>query len=193
MNRLRIHISAAVLLAIAAHALTVWALPRLIMDRIITLGGGDAKSQSGPQASTGVYLPPPTDHTQRRIVMPSPDLLYATCAFDLRKGPLHIRMDASYPRYWSIALYASTTDNFFVVNDRKNLGGSVDLTLIGPRSTKSAAPGEILSPTERGFLLLRLLVNDDPAVRAVAEATRRSLRCEQPAPDRDPARAATLH
>ena len=195
MNRLRIHISAAVLLAIAAHALTVWALPRLIMDRIITLGGGDAQAQaqSGPQASTGVYLPPPTDHTQRRIVMPSPDLLYATCAFDLREGPLHIRMDASYPRYWSIALYASTTDNFFVVNDRKNLGGSVDLTLIGPRSTKSAAPGEILSPTERGFLLLRLLVNDDPAVRAVAEATRRSLRCEQPAPDRDPARAATLH
>lgn len=182
MMRLRVHIAAAALLAIAAHALTVWALPRLIMDRIITLGGGDAQAQaqaqSGPQASTGVYLPPPTDHTQRRIVMPSPDLLYATCAYDLREGPLHIRMDASYPRYWSIALYASTTDNFFVINDRKSLGESVDLTLIGPRGTKSAASSDVVSPTERGFLLLRLLVNDDPAVRAAAETTRRSLRCE---------------
>ncbi|MBM4232909.1 MAG: DUF1254 domain-containing protein [Gammaproteobacteria bacterium] len=179
MNRLRIHIAAAAALAIAFHALTVWALPRLIMDRIITLGNGDARGQLGAQASTGVYLPPPTDHTQRRIVMPSPDLLYATCAYDLSDGPLRIRMAASYPSYWSIALYASTTDNFFVVNDRKTSGARIDLRLIGPQAAKSAAPGDVIAPTARGFLLLRLLVNDDSAVRAAAETTRRTLRCER--------------
>jgi len=179
VNRWRIHIAAAVVLAIAFHALTVWALPRLIMDRIITLGSGDAQDQSGAQAATGVYLPPPTDHTQRRIVMPNPDLLYATCAYDLRDGPLRIRMAASYPRYWSIALYASTTDNFSVVNDRKTPGQRIDLRLIGPQAANSAAPGDVISPTARGFLLLRLLVNNDPAVRAAAEATRRTLRCER--------------
>ena len=179
MKRLHIHAVIAVVLGIAVHALTVWALPRLIMDRIITLGGGDAQAQSGSRASSGVYLPPPTDHTQRRIVMPSPDLLYATCAFDLREGPLRIRMASGYPRYWSIALYASSTDNFFVVNDRKTAGQDIDLTLVGPRQADTASPGEVISPTERGFLLLRLLVNDDPEVRAAAEATRRTLRCDR--------------
>ncbi|NBO74172.1 MAG: DUF1254 domain-containing protein [Gammaproteobacteria bacterium] len=179
MKRLHIHVVIAVVLGIAVHALTVWALPRLIMDRIITLGGGDAQAQSGSRASSGVYLPPPTDHTQRRIVMPSPDLLYATCAFDLREGPLRIRMASGYPRYWSIALYASSTDNFFVVNDRKTAGQDIDLTLVGPRQADTASPGEVISPTERGFLLLRLLVNDDPEVRAAAEATRRTLRCDR--------------
>lgn len=179
MKRLHIHAVIAVVLGTAVHALTVWAIPRLIMDRIITLGSGDAQAQSGSRASSGVYLPPPTDHTQRRIVMPSPDLLYATCAFDLREGPLRIRMASGYPRYWSIALYASSTDNFFVVNDRKTAGQDIDLTLVGPRQADTASPGEVISPTERGFLLLRLLVNDDPEVRAAAEATRRTLRCDR--------------
>ena len=33
-----------------------------------------------------------TDATQRRVVMPSPDLLYATCAFDVREHALRIRL-----------------------------------------------------------------------------------------------------
>lgn len=173
--RWRLHFAAALLIAVATHLLAVWALPRVIMDRIITLGGGDARAQG----TTGVYLPPPTDHTQRRIVMPSPDLLYATCAFDLRNGPLRVTLQTDYPRYWSIALYASTSDNFHVVNDRKAVQGIVDFTVVGPSSASSSSDAAVVAPTSRGFLLLRLLVNDDPQVRAAAEATRRRLRCTQ--------------
>lgn len=178
--RWRVHLTIALLLAALTHALTVWALPRVIMDRIITLGGGDAVAQ---RSGTGVYLPPATDHTQRRIVMPSPDLRYATCAFDLSARPLRISLDTDYPRYWSIALYAANSDNFFVINHRDAKDGRVDLLLLGPTAGETQdtrfppAIPRITSPTARGFLLMRLLVNDDPAVGAAAERARQSLRC----------------
>lgn len=169
------HTLLALLVMALAHVLTVWAIPRLIMDRIITLGGGDAAIQ---QSGTGVYLPPPTDHTQRRIVMPSPDLLYATCAFDVSERPLRVTLDTRYDRYWSIALYASNSDNFFVINDRDAPDGRVDLLVQSPKYVgSSAAAQSVTAPTHRGFLLMRLLVNDDPVVRAAAEAARQALRC----------------
>jgi len=174
-RRWPVHVLLALLVMALTHALTVWAIPRLIMDRIITLGGGDAAMQ---QSGTGVYLPPPTDHTQRRIVMPSPDLLYATCAFDVSEQPLRVSLDTRYDRYWSIALYASNSDTFFVVNDRDAPDGRVDLLVKSPRHAgPSTAAQTVTAPTHRGFLLMRLLVNDDPVVRAAAEAARQALRC----------------
>lgn len=173
------HVALAVTLAIVTHALTVWAVPRLIMDRIIALGSTDAVMER----SNGVSLPPPTDHTQRRIVMPSPDLLYATCFFDVSESPARVTLQTDYPRYWSIALYASTSDNFFVVNDRGVRDGRVDLTIVDARHSTETFVGEneetlrVVSPTDRGMLLMRLLVNDDPSVRAAAESARRNLRC----------------
>jgi uncharacterized membrane protein len=175
------HTTLALLLALVAHALTVWAVPRVIMDRIISLGSTD----SVMERSNGVSLPPPTDHTQRRIVMPSPDLLYATCFFDVSESPARVTLQTDYPRYWSIALYASTSDNFFVVNDRSARDGRVDLTIVDARHSTETFAGQnewarrVVSPTHRGMLLMRLLVNDDPSVRAAAEAARRSLRCSR--------------
>ena len=64
--------------AVLAHLLTVWAAPRLIMR--------EAMARIAKESTNGVYLPPPTDHTQRRIVMPSPDLLYATCVAGVSVG-----------------------------------------------------------------------------------------------------------
>ena len=187
MKRLHIHVVIAVVLGIAVHALTVWALPRLIMDRIITLGGGDAQAQSGSRASSGVYLPPPTDHTQRRIVMPSPDLLYATCALDLGAGPQRITAQVEHPRYWSVAIYGGNSDNFFVVNDRKTAEpGRLDLWVVAPgadRATLAVPAGSTVveAPTAKNLLLMRLLVTDDPADLASAQRARSSLRC-LPAP-----------
>ena len=82
-----------------------------------------------------------TDHTARRVVMPSPDLLYATCRMDLSQGPLRIQADPKTPRYWSIALYASNSDNFFVLNDRQANGQPVDLWLVGPHSPVATDTG----------------------------------------------------
>ncbi|MBM4192230.1 MAG: DUF1254 domain-containing protein [Gammaproteobacteria bacterium] len=163
------HFILAALVVVLIHGLTIWALPRLIMDRIITGGSADLTLER----AGGVILPPPTDHNQRRIVMPSPDLLYAVCFFDLSDTPFRVTLETDYPRYWSIALYASTSDNFFVVSDKNVAGGKVDLTVVRSRQAES----QVVSPTRRGMLLMRLLINSDPEVRKKAEMARRSLRC----------------
>jgi uncharacterized membrane protein len=164
-------------LAIAAvvHLLAVWALPRAIMWRLSATASAEERA--------GVYLPPMTDATQRRIVMPSPDLLYATCSIDVSERPLRIRAEPKTPNYWSIALYASNSDNHFVLNDRQAGGAPVDLVVVGPKAYAQAPalpPGArvVNAPTPKGLLLMRVLVADYAAEREVVEAARRTLRCE---------------
>jgi uncharacterized membrane protein len=163
------------LVAATVHLLAVWALPRVIMARLAAV--------ASPQERAGVYLPPMTDHTQRRVVMPSPDLLYATCALDVAERPMRIRVDLRTPGYSSIALYAANSDNYFVLNDRQAGDAPVDLVLIGPKAYAQAPaipPGArtVTAPSNKGLLLMRVLVSDYGAEKDVVEAARRTLRCE---------------
>ena len=168
--------AAALVLAMAVHALVVWVVPRVIMHRVL--------AQLSTQPGGGPVLPPMTDHLQRRVVMPSPDLLYALCAFDLAQGPLQVRADpagAGVRGYWSIALYADTSDNVHVLNDRQAAGTPVQLLLVGPGAAEpSPAPGQrvLRMPRARGLLLMRVLVADPARDGPMAEAARRTLRCE---------------
>ena len=173
--------------AVLTHLLTVWALPRLIMReamaRITDETATQARAQGAPQAATGVYLPPPTDHTQRRIVMPSPDLLYATCTLDLSKGPMRVTAEVAHPRYWSVALYGANSDNFFVVNERSAAAQRLDLWVVPPGADRSAMNAErgstvVDAPSRKVLLLMRLLLTDDPADLALAKASRSTLRCD---------------
>lgn len=162
------------MLAVAVHLLAVWAAPRLIMQRVMT-------QLALPPGELAV-LPPMTDHLQRRIVMPSPDLLYALCPVDLTGGPLRVRADPQTAGgYWSIALYAANSDNVFVLNDREAAGRPVDLLLQAFGAPVAALPPGargVTLPTARGLLLMRVLVGDRQRDRATAESARRSLRCE---------------
>lgn len=166
------------LVAVAAHLLTVWALPRVIMWRLSANATPDAAA-----LVNGAFFPPMTDHTARRVVMPSPDLLYATCSFDVSQRPMRIQANPQSPRYWSIALYGANSDNFFVVNDRQAKGQPVDLWLVGPQKsgqTPNGPPGTqtVQAPFARGLLLMRVLVSDYERDKSVVEAARRSLRCK---------------
>jgi uncharacterized membrane protein len=168
----RLEVLAAV--ALLTHVLVVWAIPYVIMAAL-------SMSRPAEERGTGPLFPPMTDATQRRVVMPSPDLLYATCAFDVREHALRIQADPKLPGYWSIALYAANSDNFFVLNDRQAAGAPVDLVLIGPDMAKPGAlPAGarlVKAPGGRGLLLMRVLVGDYAAEREAVEAARRSLRC----------------
>lgn len=171
--RRRLRLAAAfVAVAVLAHLATVWALPRLIMAR--------ATSAIAAETRGGVGLPPPADATQRRIVMPSPDLLYATCVIDVRERALRVRAEPHAPGYWSIALYASTSDNVHVLDDRAAGGRPVDWVVSGPGTPRPAVPDgatPVRLPTDRGLLLMRVLAGDD-AQRGQADAARRTLRCD---------------
>jgi uncharacterized membrane protein len=175
MNRGLMRFGIFVAIAAIAHLFTVWALPRVIMRQVLVTVAAEA-------GADGVVRPPMTDHTARRIVMPSPDLLYATCTFDLARGPLRVRADPRTPHYWSIALYASNSDNFYTLNDRQAAGRPVDLVLVGPgtdarASSLPAGATRVDAPASRGLLLMRVLVADYAAERAVVEAARAGLTC----------------
>lgn len=170
-------------LAIAAgvHLFVVWALPRVIMHKVLNTSPQDLGAKPG--STTNVYFPPMTDASQRRIVMPSPDLLYATCVFDVSARPLRIRADPRLPGYWSVALYGANSDNFFVINDRQLAGKPLDLVLVGaqgaPAGTPLPAGARVVSvPSAKGLVLMRVLVADYAAEQAVLEPARRTLRCE---------------
>lgn len=171
-RRWAVDVGGFVAVAIVAHLATVWALPRLIMARAI--------ASIEAEVGAGVGLPPPADASARRIVMPSPDLLYATCVIDLRARPLRVSADPRVPGYWSIALYSAASDNVTVFGDLQAAGRPVDWLVTGPGTPPAAAPAGttvVTLPTDRGLLLMRVLAGDD-AQRAAAEAARRTLRCE---------------
>lgn len=164
------------LVAAVAHLLVVRALPKLIMARLAAAAPAESR---GPGA---VYFPPMTDHRQRRVVLPSPDLLYAICPFDVRQRPLHIQAHPQAPGYWSVALYGENSDNFFVLNDRQAAGQPVNLLLVAsqPDARPPAVPAGatvVTAPGGQGLLLMRVLVSDYAAEREVVEAARRTLRC----------------
>ena len=163
------------MIAAGVHFAVVWVVPRAIMQRVMD-------AQLGDQVA-GVYFPPMTDASQRRIVMPSPDLLYALCTYDLSQQPLHIQANPQWPHYWSVALYASNSDNFMVLNDTQAAGQGLNWLLLGPQAYAQVPvlpPGakQVFSPSQRGLLLMRVLVSNYEADRERVEAARRTLRCQ---------------
>jgi len=163
--------------AILVHILAVWAAPRLIMQVLMR----------GPMAQTlnmhnQAAFPPPVTAASRTVVMPSPDLLYSVCVFDLTAGPVRISASPNLKSYWSIALYAANSDNFFVINDRKFNGKPADLWLVSLSGSSDTLPVPagaqvVVSPSTTGFLLMRVLTGNYDAEKAVIEPARHTLTC----------------
>jgi uncharacterized membrane protein len=161
-------VAALLITCVAVHLLAVWAAPRLIMQILM----------NGPTAQTldmnnKAAFPPPVTAQSRAVVMPSPDLLYSVCAFDVSQGPVHVKANP---------LYANNSDNFFVVNDRNAKGQSVDLWLVSKEANVGGAPTPpgstvVVMPSRTGFLLMRVLTGNYAAEKEVVEAARRTLSC----------------
>lgn len=162
---------------ILVHILAVWAAPWLIMQ--VLMHGPLAQSMNMQNQAA---FPPAVTAASRSVVMPSPDLLYSVCVFDVAAGPVHITANPTLKSYWSIALYGANSDNFFVVNDRKAESKPVDIWLVseGGHSDAKAVPAGaqvVVSPSKTGFLLMRVLTGDYEAEKSVVEPARRTLAC----------------
>jgi len=157
-------------IAAAVHFSVVWAVPRVMMWKLL-----DSLGQAGSSANRmqSPVLPPLADATSRRVVMPNPDLLYGLCVLDLERGPVIVRADPKLSTYWSIALYSSNSDNFFVLNDREAGQLPVELRI----STTPDQPKAIVAPSKKVLLLMRVLVPDRTQGMDALEAARSSLRC----------------
>lgn len=161
-------------LAIAAlvHMGTVYALPRFIMARTLAIMAPANTMHFGKRP----------DSTSRTVVRPSPDLLYATCPFDLSKGPLRVTARVPHWTYWSVSVFDSATNNFFVKNDRQIAGDFLEILLVRPHQAwpplDNALERVILfAPSEKGLVLFRTVIDNDKNLAALGEMLRQS-RCE---------------
>lgn len=113
----------------------------------------------------------------RQIVMPSPDLVYSSCVYDLGKGAL--RMQGNLPpagHYWSLSLYAHNTDNYFVLNDRELPDRRFDLMLYPPSAGVGASKSAVRSPSLTGIALIRMIQRREDDL-AMIQASQQSTSC----------------
>ena len=162
----------ALVLAAIVHWTAVAYAPTLIMSRVMSAIGAKGTNQisHGERATAAA----------RRIVKPSPDLLYSQCVFDVSRRPLKITTAAPTDTYWSVALYAANTDNFFVLNDTQAKGQPAMIVLMGAAQNVPPQPEGttiVAAPGEKGVVLFRTLINDD-AREAELDTQRRAANCE---------------
>jgi uncharacterized membrane protein len=164
-------ILATLIVAALVHVGSVIALPHLIMAR--TMRG--IADHGG--LNTMIHGKRPTS-ASRGVVRPSPDLLYSSCVYDLDAAGGMVRVTAhGMPKtYWSVSLFDAETNNFYVLNDRAAKDGSVDFVIVGKNQDK-APPGKVVrTPTRRGLVLFRTLIDDDAHLADIDKA-RRSATC----------------
>ena len=162
---------------VASHLLTVWAAPRLIVHLFL-----QRAASQGLGTPNQAAFPAPVTARSRTIVMPSPDLLYSICKFDLSGGPVHITASPQLPGYWSVALYGANSDNFYVQNDQQAAGKPINLWLVhahGGTTQPKAPEGStvVQSPSRQGVLLMRVLTGNYAAEKTFLEPARRTLVC----------------
>jgi len=156
MRALR-YIAAILVLASGFHLASIWLMPRVMLAGFTTTLQID-----GTPLNTMIH-PDRRSADDRTIVRPSPDMFYSICLFDLSAGPVRIATASMPGTYWSLSGFAANTDNFFVVNDRQAGGRPIDI-LINHRGQGRAQGGsgaDYYSPSMRGVILLRMLIEDD--------------------------------
>jgi uncharacterized membrane protein len=141
----------------------------IAMSRMEKLGGGVNRIAHDSRI----------DETSHKVVLPSPDLLYSICSYDLGPGPLRVTAEIPAGTYWSLSAYDTNTDNYYSINDLRAAAPAIDLLLA---QTGQAIPANlqnlpvIHAPGRRGLLLFRTLI-DSEAHFAGLDAMRRKASC----------------
>lgn len=149
-------------LAIAALIgfwLVLNAIPGFIMDRAMARIASD-----GARVNSVVHVAP-TSEDSRRVVRPSPDILYSICLFDVSERPLRISIPAAEEGLIaSISFFDANTNNFMTlrpINEARNvrLGDEID------------------APTDEGVVLYRRILTGGVSMED-AETQRQAFACQ---------------
>ena len=163
-------IAAMLAVAVLVHVGSVYAVPTVIMHRTL------AAMTRNAGYNTLHFGSRPTAES-RGIVRPSPDLLYSVCPYDLAQANGALRVRATVPRgaYWSVSAFDMQTNNFYVRNDRQTPSGTVDFLIIAPHAyIQNNRLPVVVSPTNRGLVLFRTLINDEARLAEIDNARRRA-------------------
>lgn len=161
--------------ALIVHAATLVELPGAVM----------ANTLETLTATTGyntIRHAGRADAESRKIVRPSPDLLYSVCPFDLDRANGALRVHAVVPSgtYWSVSVFDAYTNNIFIENNRQARVGKVDFVVVGPKSgliDDGRGRPQVYSPTTKGVVLFRTLIDDEARLPEI-DAARRLAGCE---------------
>ncbi len=163
---------AVVVIAALTHGALLYFGPSLIMSRAM----GRVSDAVGVNA---MLYPPRPNAANDTIVRSSPDLLYNICAYDVSGKPLLLTAEVPPGTYWSAAFYDLNTNNYRVINDRQATTGGIRVLVTkagAPSSDTPAGAETIISPTTRGLVLIRTLINDEANLAAIDEA-RKQAKC----------------
>ncbi len=164
--------AAILVVAAAVHVVTILAIPHVVMHLVM------ARISEHAGINTPLHARQPTA-ADRGIPLPSPDLLYSSCALDLAKGPVRVSVNPG-PDYLSLAVFDADTDNVFVASDKTANGRPIVLLIAGPASPAPTVPADatlVRLRTTEGLLLLRGLAST-PELAARNDAARKTLVCQ---------------
>ena len=152
MKNLILYICCLIIGCYFGHNITMRYYPNLLF------AGAKNKIASGENEFRYAALP---DEEARYVVKPNPDFLYATCFYDLQGGPMRLTGSLPDSTYWSIALYEPNTVNFYVKNDTQFADNQLDLIISKTALASITKERNIVSPTDKGLILFRILVTDN--------------------------------
>jgi uncharacterized membrane protein len=156
-------IAATLVLAAGIHCAVIVLYPRALISYV----SGKIIGKVGKNAFYHGTRPTPKD---RIVVLPSPDLIYSSGAFDLNDGPVRIKAPLT-GSYMSVSLYASNSDNFFVMNDQQVKDGKFDIILANPEEAPVPdIPGVqvVRSPSKTGIMLIRYFAGEGTRAEEIA-------------------------
>jgi len=154
MKRIVPWILVTLVLTVVFHVSTVKAYPYYIMVKL---------SKSSPGTINTITHSPRVDETARRVVRPSPNLLYSVCGYDVGEGPVRLTAPIPEDTYWSLSIFAVNTDNSFVINDRQVKSDKIEVILVDKGETVPD-PGDAIvveAKTIKGAVLFRMLIPDE--------------------------------
>ncbi len=165
-------ILAILILAVVIHFIALWATPRFV-EGMVEKG---MLTKEGCKLNTICYRDINVAGIDE-IPMANPDSLFSHMVYDVSKEPLRIHLTVpDTDMYWSFSLYARNLDNYYVLNDKRlkseYSSRERDLVLVGPKSHyKKTSANEIMvvSPSDRGVGLIRMIVADRYSAKGIEE------------------------
>ena len=133
-------------------------------ERVASVGGA---------WNTMRFAPLATDQA-RTIVRPSPDLAYASCAFDVSRGPVVIEALPVPAPYWSLSVFNDQTDVAFVRNNNQSGNRPIRIAIVKPGVAAPAGYEPVSVTADKGIALIRILVADRAQFAPLDQARRLS-------------------
>jgi|TARA_B110001454_G_scaffold191123_1_gene190634 uncharacterized membrane protein len=120
------------------------------------------RSQDPTSSVNKIFHGEKINSNSRKVIRPSPDLLYSGCGYDVTYSPVVITSKV-LNTYWAMSFYSANSDNFAILNDLDIDSEDLKVYLFGPNSKpiKITDGFAIFSPTDKGVMLIRRFIGNE--------------------------------